>query len=80
MTDSRDIDIAPHIRTIRAVRVLLDSDLAALYGVPTKRLNEAVKRNRKLREPTVQTMGTQRVLVHAAAIKPSYGSRPPSPA
>jgi len=46
MTDSRDIDIAPHIRTIRAVRVLLDSDLAALYGVPTKRLNEAVKRNR----------------------------------
>lgn len=28
------------------MRVLLDSDLAALYGVPTKRLNEAVKRNR----------------------------------
>jgi hypothetical protein len=24
---------------------MLDSDLAALYGVPTKRLNEAVKRN-----------------------------------
>jgi len=27
--------------------VLLDGDLAALYGVPTGRLNEAVKRNRE---------------------------------
>lgn len=25
---------------------MLDSDLAELYGVPTKRLNEQVKRNR----------------------------------
>jgi phage regulator Rha-like protein len=33
------------IRTIRNQRVILDSDLAALYGVPTGRLNEAVKRN-----------------------------------
>jgi hypothetical protein len=29
------------------VRVILDSDLAAVYGVPTKRLNEQFKRNRK---------------------------------
>jgi hypothetical protein len=28
------------------VRVLLDNDLAALYGVPTKALNQAVSRNR----------------------------------
>src|SRR5258708_14323668 len=27
-------------------RVILDADLAALYGVSTKRLNEQVKRNR----------------------------------
>jgi ORF6N domain len=27
------------------MRVVLDADLAALYGVPTKRLNEAVRRN-----------------------------------
>jgi hypothetical protein len=27
--------------------VILDSDLAALYGVPTKRLNEQYRRNRK---------------------------------
>jgi hypothetical protein len=31
---------------IRAEKVILDADLAALYGVSTKRLNEQVKRNR----------------------------------
>ena len=35
----------PSIRTIRRLKVVVDSDLAALYGVPTARLNEAVKRN-----------------------------------
>jgi len=34
------------IRVIRGQRVILDSDLAHLYGLPTHRLNEAVKRNR----------------------------------
>ena len=33
------------IQVIRGLRVMLDVDLAALYGVPTKRLNEQVKRN-----------------------------------
>lgn len=33
------------ILTIRGQKVLLDADLAALYGVETKRLNEQVKRN-----------------------------------
>lgn len=33
------------ILTIRGQKVILDSDLAALYGVTTKRLNEQVKRN-----------------------------------
>lgn len=33
------------IFTIRNKRVMIDRDLAALYGVETKRLNEAVKRN-----------------------------------
>ena len=31
---------------VRGQRVILDRDLAALYGVPTFRFNEAVKRNR----------------------------------
>jgi len=34
------------ILLIRGHKVLLDVDLAALYGVPTKRLNEQVRRNR----------------------------------
>ena len=33
------------ILTIRNQKVLVDADLASIYGVPTKRLNEAVKRN-----------------------------------
>ena len=33
------------IITLRQKKVILDADLAVLYGVPTKRLNEAVKRN-----------------------------------
>ena len=39
--------IASRIYLIRDEKVLLDSDLAELYGVPTKRLNEQVKRNIK---------------------------------
>src|SRR5215813_13033111 len=35
------------IRIIRGQKVILDADLAALYEVPTKRLNEAVRRNLK---------------------------------
>jgi hypothetical protein len=33
------------IITIRGQRVILDADLARIYGVPTKRLNEQVRRN-----------------------------------
>ena len=52
MTDIDTNDIIPipehverRIHTIRGQSVLLDSDLAALYGVETKVLNQAVKRN-----------------------------------
>jgi hypothetical protein len=38
--------IASRILIVRGQRVMIDADLAALYGVPTKRLNEQVKRNR----------------------------------
>jgi len=37
--------LAQSIRWIRGQKVLLDSDLAALYGVRTANLNKAVKRN-----------------------------------
>ena len=39
--------IAHRIRQLRGEKVLLDYDLAALYGVAVKVLNQAVKRNRK---------------------------------
>ena len=39
--------IERRILLIRRQKVMLDSDLAQLYGVSTKRLNEQVKRNRK---------------------------------
>ena len=35
------------IFVVRGLRVMLDSDLARLYGVPTMRLNEQVKRNHR---------------------------------
>ena len=38
--------IFPRISVVRDAHVMLDSDLAALYGVTTKRLNEQVRRNR----------------------------------
>ena len=38
-------DIQNRIHTIRNVQVMLDSDLAEFYGVETKVLNQAVKRN-----------------------------------
>ena len=50
MRDRQDIivvdQIEPLIRDIRGQKVLLDKDLATLYGVPTRTLNQAVKRNR----------------------------------
>jgi hypothetical protein len=38
-------DIESRIYFLRGKKVMLDTDLARLYGVPTKRLNEQVKRN-----------------------------------
>lgn len=37
--------VQSRILSIRGQRVIVDADLAALYGVPTMRLNEQVKRN-----------------------------------
>ena len=38
-------DIGKMIFTVRGHRVILDADLAAVYGVSTKALNQAIKRN-----------------------------------
>ncbi len=43
--DLKSINIDSLIRTIRGQKVMVDFDLAMLYGVRNKRLNEQVKRN-----------------------------------
>ena len=45
--DLKNADIESLIRTIRGQKVMVDFDLAMLYGVKTKALNQAVKRNIK---------------------------------
>jgi hypothetical protein len=46
MNDLELAKIERRIYSIRGVRVILDSDLAAVYGVATFRFNEAIKRNK----------------------------------
>ena len=43
MASVRSLEIL--ILNLRGQKVLLDADLATIYGVPTKALNQAVKRN-----------------------------------
>ena len=45
VAENSDDFIKSRIFTIRGVQVMLDRDLAALYGVETRVLNQAVKRN-----------------------------------
>jgi hypothetical protein len=48
MKNATDISldtILPSVFVVRGVKAMIDNDLAALYEVPTKRLNEQVKRN-----------------------------------
>jgi hypothetical protein len=47
MNDLELAKIERRIYSIRGVRVILDADLAVLYGVSTKRLNEQFRRNRR---------------------------------
>jgi ORF6N domain len=44
-TPARVDNISSRIRTIRGKKIILDFDLAEIYDVPTKALNQAVKRN-----------------------------------
>ena len=47
MDDAKDIAglVQTKIFSIRGIKVMLDSDIAELYGVETRRINEAVKNN-----------------------------------
>jgi len=44
--DALAVQVERRIYLIRREKVMLDHDLAELYGVPTRILNQAVKRNR----------------------------------
>ena len=69
----------PPIHPVRQQKVVLDRDLAALYGVPTFRLNEAVKRNGERFPPdfcfqlTVEEVA--RLKSQIAMSKPGRGGR-----
>lgn len=76
-------ELVSRIRLIRRQRVLLDSDLAALYGVPTHRLNEAVKRN-SARFPEdfafrLDSDETRALISQIAISKPGRGGRRKAP-
>lgn len=66
-----------NILVIRGHRVMLDTDLAILYGVPTKRLNEQVMRNKK-RFPSdfmfqLTAEEVERLRSQIATLKPGRG-------
>jgi len=72
---------APRIIMMRGQKVVLDSDLARLYGVETFRFNEAVKRNRNRFPPDFAFQLTHQEfssLISQIAISSSgdHGDRP----
>jgi hypothetical protein len=68
----------PRILTVRGQKVILDADLSRIYGVPTFRFNEAVKRNRKRFPPDFMfriTYQKVRNLTSQIAMSNSRGGR-----
>jgi len=83
MAHSKKIALIPFeavsrsIRVFRGKQVILDADIARLYGVPAKRLNEQVKRNRE-RFPEdfmfqLTTEESDRIRSQIATLKPGRG-------
>ena len=75
------VNIQDLIYVIRGQRVMLDRDIAAFYGVETKRLNEKVKRNPKrfagddfMFQLTQEEFDDLRLRSHFATIKKGRGS------
>jgi hypothetical protein len=73
--------IEQRIYVVRGVKVMLDSDLATLYGVLTKRLNEQVRRNHRrfpsdfLLELTASEVSNLRSQIATSSSKGAYGGR-----
>lgn len=76
--DQKD-DLQGRIHLVRGVRVILDADLARLYGVSTKRLNEAVSRNlERFPSDFMFRLGRAEATIlksQFATSKPSHGGR-----
>lgn len=73
----KNYDIENRIFKIRGINVMLDSDLAELYGISTGRLNEQVKRNIKRFPPDFMfqlSEGEWQILISQIAIS-SWGGR-----
>ena len=45
LPDVTSEDVEERVLVLRNQRVLIDSDVAELYGIETKRVNEAVRNN-----------------------------------
>ena len=76
ITQVEGVDSQIHL--IRGQRVMLDADLAAIYGVPTMRLNEQFKRNRQRFPKDFAFQLTQEEfanLISQFAISSSHGGR-----
>src|SRR6266481_4150881 len=81
MTAHRKIaNLEAAIHLIRGQRVMLDADLAMIYGVTTKRLNEQLKRNR-LRFPpdfafqlTVQEFRNLKSRIATSSLRSQFGT------
>lgn len=69
------VTVASRIFVVRRQRVLLDSDLASLYGVRTERLNEQVRRNIKRFPPdfafhlTIKELHSNRPQIAGGSVK-----------
>jgi hypothetical protein len=75
---------APRLVVVRGLRIILDSDLAAIYGVATKVLNQALKRNRarfpedfafRLTEMETEDLRSQIVTLNDADISSAPAAR-----
>ncbi len=72
-------DIRNRIYAIRGVQVMLDEDLALLYGVETRVLNQAVKRNKErfLGEFMFQLTENELNILKSQIVISSWGGRRP---
>jgi len=77
MVKKAEITVAlPIILTVRGQRVILDSDLATLYGSSTKRLNEQVRRNRRRFPPDFAfTLKREEAILMRSQIAASSGKK-----